>query len=197
MFHCTIDGDYIVLLDEIARSLLFEATGDAGRSLTYNMEDLNGKSKTANTNCNVIIRFLQSLKNKDPEAFRKRFIFHSCWGRDGAITFLTLADGHRRLFSYMDSTEIDDLDRASSDPVLWADYRAPASISIQLLSKTGFFGKKRITIADIIVHSCDVDHVFGTTREFVMMTKMNKFKFTPEGLLVEPRIIDVPQTGDA
>ncbi len=118
VFHCTLDDDYIVLLDQEARSVLFEATGEAGRSLVYNMKDFDGSSKTANKNYEEIIRHLTALKAKDPEAFRQRFIFRSCWGHDGIVAFLVLADGHRRLFSYIDSPEIEELDRASSDPAL-------------------------------------------------------------------------------
>lgn len=190
MFHCTLDDDYIVLLDQEARSILFEVTGQAGRSLVYNMEDLDGSSKTANKNYKEIIRHLSLLKANDPEDYRKRFVFRSCWSCDGIVAFLVLADGHRRLFSYMDSPEIEELDRASSDPALWIQYRPPTHISVLLLSKSGFLGNKRNVIGEITILSSDVEHVFGTTRQFVMMTKTQKLEFTPDGLMIKPRIFD-------
>ncbi len=197
MFHCTLDGDYIVLLDREAGSVLFEATGEAGRSIVYNMEDLDGSSKTANKNYEEIIRHLTVLKARDAEAFRKRFIFRSCWGRDGIVAFLVLADGHRRLFSYMDSPEIEELDRASSGSALSIDYKPPDHITVSLLSKSGLLGRKRTVIAKITILSSDVEHVFGTTHQFVLMTKTEKLKFTPDGLLVEPRAFGLSDEGDA
>lgn len=197
MFHCMLDDDYIVLLDQEARSVLLEATGEAGRSLVYNMKDFDGSSKTANKNYEEIIRHLTVLKARDAEAFRKRFIFRSCWGRDGIVAFLVLADGHRRLFSYMDSQEIKELGRASSDPALWVEYRPPDHITVSLLSKSGLFGRKKIVIAEITILSSDVEHVFGTTRQFVLMTKTQKLKFTSDGLLVEPRVFGSSGEGDA
>lgn len=188
MFHCMLDDDHIVLLDQEARSVLLEATGDAGRSLVYNMKDFDGSSKTANKNYEEIIRHLNVLKARDAESYRKRFIFRSCWGRDGIVGFLVLADGHRRLFSYMDSQEIEELDRASSDPGLWIGYRPPNHITVSLFSKLGFLGRKRTVIAEITILSSDVEHVFGTTHQFVLMTKTQKLKFTSDGLLVEPRV---------
>lgn len=197
VFHCTLDDEYIVLLDQEARSMLFGATGEAGRSLVYNMKDFDGSSRTANKNYEEIIRHLAALKANDPEAFRKRFIFRSCWGHDGIVAFLVLADGHRRLFSYFDSPEIEGLDRASSDPALSTDYRPPDHITVSLLSKSGLLGRKRTVIAEITILSSDVEHVFGTTHHFVLMTKTQKLKFTPEGLLVEPRVFGSSDEDDA
>jgi hypothetical protein len=197
VFHFTLDDDYIVLLDREARSVLFEVTGEAGRSLLYNMEDLDGSSKTANKNYEEIIRRLTVLKARDAEAFRKRFIFRSCWGHDSIVAFLVLADGHRRLFSYMDCPEIEELDRASSDSALSIDYRPPDHITVVLLSKSGLFGRKRTVIAEITILSSDVEHVFGTTHQFVLMTKTQKLKFMPDWLLVEPRAFSPSDEGDA
>jgi len=197
VFHCTLGDDYIVLLDQEARSVLFEATGEAGRSLAYNMKDFDGSSRTATKNYEEIIRSLTVLRAKDPEAFRKRFIFRSCWGRDGIVAFLVLADGHRRLFSYMDSPEIEELDHASSDPALSMDYRPPSRITVSLFSKSGLLGRKRTVIAEITILSTDVEHVFGTTHQFVLMTKTQKLKFTPDGLLVEPRVFGTSDEDDA
>jgi hypothetical protein len=177
--------------------LLFEATGQAGRSLVYNMEDGDGLLKTANKNYKEIIRHLSVLKAKDPEGFRKRFVFRSCWGHDGVVAFLVLADGHRRLFSYMDSPEIEELDHASSDPTLWVEYSPPNRISVALLSKSGIFGKKSSVVGEITILSSDVEHVFGTTRQFVLMTKTQKLEFTPGGLMIKPRVFDSPNEFEA
>lgn len=167
--------------------MLYEATDDPACSLLYNMKDIDGSSRKANKNYEEIIRYLASLKASDAEEFRKRFIFRSVWGTDGVVAFLVLANGHRRLFSYLDVSEIEVLDRASADPALLMGYKPPEHVSILLHSKSGFLGLRRTVIAEITIVSSDVDHVFGTTREFVMMTKTQKLKFTPDGLLLEPR----------
>lgn len=77
MFHCTIDDEYIVLLDPEARSILLDATGNAGQTLTYNMLDLGGGIKSMDKNRDVIIRQPQKLKSEDVESFRKKYCFRN------------------------------------------------------------------------------------------------------------------------
>ena len=67
MFHCTIDDEYIVLLDPEARAILLDATGNAGEALTYNMLDIGGGTKSMDKNRDAIIQRLQKLKSEDVE----------------------------------------------------------------------------------------------------------------------------------
>ncbi|MCY4612103.1 MAG: hypothetical protein OXB94_00550 [Nitrospira sp.] len=102
MFHCTIDDEYIVLLDPDAREILLDVTGSADEALTYNMLDIGGGTKSMDKNRDVIIQRLQKLKSEDVESFRKKYCFRSMWGEDSIYALFPLMEGYRRLFSWAD-----------------------------------------------------------------------------------------------
>lgn len=187
MFHCTIDDEYIVLLDPEARAILLDVTGNAGQTLTYNMLDLGGGTKSMDKNRDIIIQQLQKLKSEDVESFRKKYCFRNMWGEDSIYAFFPLIDGYRRLFSWADVLEVDDFARASAMPGSIYDYVRPDIITLCLRSRLGLFSRKRRTILTWKIPTDSIEHVFGTTKNFVMVLKAHKVVFSELGIEIESR----------
>ena len=187
MFHCTIEDEYIVLLDPEARAILSDATGDAGRALTYNMLDLGGGTKSMDKNRDVIIQQLQKLKSEDVESFRKKYCFRSMWGEDSLYALFPLIDGYRRLFSWADIPELNNFEEALAMPGSIYEYVKPDFITLCLQSRWGLLGRKRCTILSWEIPTDSIEHVFGTTKNFVMMLKAHKVVFSELGIEVESR----------
>ena len=189
MFHCKIDGDYIVLHDFEARSLFSEATGDPAEAMIYNMRMVGpGAKKRVQRNYRVIIEHLRHRKREDPDLFHRSYVFRSNWGPESLISLFALMDGHRRLAPYADCAELEEFDAMAADPTTLPDYSLPKSVRILLHSVCGLRRKRRTVIAEYQLLVRDLDHVFGTTKEFVVMMRHQKLKFTPDGLIVEARI---------
>ena len=187
MFHCTIDDEYIVLLDPEARAILLDATGNAGQTLTYNMLDLGGGTKSMDKNRDVIIQQLQKLKEEDVESFRKKYCFRSMWGEDSIYALFPLIDGYRRLFSWADVLEVDDFARSLTMPGSIYDYVRPDIITLCLRSRLALLSRKRWTILTWKIPTDSIEHVFGTTKNFVMMLKAHKVVFSEVGIEIESR----------
>ena len=187
MFHCTIDDEYIVLLDPEARAILSDATGNEGRALTYNMLDLGGATESMDKNRDVIIQQLQKLKSEDVESFRKKYCFRSMWGEDCIYAFFPLIDGYRRLFSWADVLEVDDFARALAMPGSIYDYVRPDIITLCLRSRLALLSRKRRTILTWKIPTDSIEHVFGTTKNLVMMLKAHKVVFSELGIEIESR----------
>ena len=187
MFHCTIDDEYIVLLDPEARAILLDVTGNAGQTLTYNMLDLGGGTKSMDKNRDIIIQQLQKLKLEDVESFRKKYCFRSMWGEDSIYAFFPLIDGYRRLFSWADVLEVDDFARALAMPGSIYDYVRPDIITLCLRSRLALFSRKRRTILTWKIPTDSIEHVFGTTKNFVMMLKAHKVVFSELGIEIDSR----------
>lgn len=187
MFHCTIDDEYIVLLDPEARAILLDATGNAGKALTYNMLDLSSGTKSMDKKRDVIIQRLQKLKSEDVESFRKKYCFRSMWGEDSIYALFPLMDGYRRLFSWADIPELINFAEALAMPGSIYDYVKPDFITLCLQSRQGLLGRKRCTILSWEIPTDSIEHVFGTTRNFVMMLKAHKIVFSELGIEVESR----------
>ena len=187
MFHCKIDGDYVVLQQGEVRSICMRLTGSAVGALAYNMRDLYGNASRARANEQLIIRHLRELKAADPESFRRAFVFRSDWGEGALPTFLALVDAQRRLGFPVECSEIDRWTRYSSDPLLAQDYEPPAVVVLSLLSSGRLIFRKRI-IANLEIPLWDIEHVFGTASTFILMTKSSKMIFSvEEGLSIERR----------
>ncbi len=67
------------------------------------------------------------------------------------------------------------------------DYVKPGFITLCLQSRQGLFGRKRCTILSWEIPTDSIEHVFGTTRNFVMMLKAHKIVFSELGIEVESR----------
>ena len=187
MFHCTIDDEYIVLLDPEARAILLDATSNAGQALTYNMLDLGGGTKSMDKNRDVIIQQLQKLKSEDVESFRKKYCFRSMWGEDSIYAFFPLIDGYRRLFFWADVLEVDDFARSLAMPGSTSDYVRLDIITLCLRSRLAVLSRKRWTILTWKIPTDSIEHVFGTTKNFVMMLKTHKVVFSELGIEIESR----------
>jgi len=187
MFHCTIDDEYIVLLDPEARAILSDATGDPGRALTYNMLDSNGKKGSMDKNCDVIMQRLQKLKPEDVELFRKNYCFRSKWGEESIYALFPLIDGYRRLFSWADIPEVGNFAEALAMPGSIYDYVKPDIITLCLQSRAGFWGRKCRTVLSWKIPTDSIEHVFGTTKNFIMMLKAHKIVFSELGIEIESR----------
>ncbi len=187
MFHCTIDNEYIVLLDPEVRAILSDATGDAGRAMTYNMLDLGGGTKSMDKNRDVIIQQLQKLRSEDFESFRKKYCFRSMWGEDSILALFPLIDGYRRLFSWADILEVDDFAQALATPGSIYDYVKPDIITLCLHSRLNMLSRKHWTILTWKIPTDSIEHVFGTTKNFVVMLKAHKVAFSELGIEIESR----------
>jgi hypothetical protein len=187
MFHCTIDDEYIVLLDPEAREILSDATGDPGRALTYNMLDSNGKKRSMDKNCDVIMQRLHKLKSEDVELFRKNYCFRSKWGEESIYALFPLIDGYRRLFSWADIPEVGNFAEALAMPGSIYDYVKPDIITLCLQSRAGFLRRKCCTILTWNIPTDSIEHVFGTTKSIVMMLEAHKIVFSELGIEIESR----------
>ncbi len=187
MFHCTIDDESIVLLDPEARAILLDATGNAGQTLTYNMLDLGGGTKSMDKNRDIIIQQLQKLKFEDVESFRKKYCFRSMWGEDSIYALFPLIEGYRRLFSWADVLEVDDFARSLAMPGSIYDYVRPDIITLCLQSRLALLSRKRWTVLTWKIPTDSIEHVFGTTKNFVMMLKTHKVVFSEVGIEIESR----------
>ena len=187
MFHCTIDDEYIVLLDPEARAILSDVTGDSGRALTYNMLDSDGKKGSMDKNCDVIIQQLHKLKSEDVELFRKNYCFRSMWGEESIYALFPLIDGYRQLFSWADIPEVSNFAEALAMPGSIYDYVKPDFITLCLQSRLGLLRRKRCTILSWKIPTDSIERVFGTTKNFVMMLKTHKIVFSELGIEIESR----------
>jgi len=188
MFHCSVGGNYIVLQQDEARSLFAELSGNSGSALMYNVKDPSGSGRRVARNERAIIRWLEMMHAEDPESFRRSYVFRSAWGVEAVPALLALLDGHRRLFSYTDCHEIDRWTSFSADAQLLPEYAVPESLSVLLLRPTGLFRRKRRVIATLEIPTWDIEHVFGTVHEFVVMTRFTKLRFSRDGLASERRV---------
>lgn len=187
MFHCNIDDDLIVLLDPEAREILSDATEDPVRALTYNMLDMDGKKKSMDENCEVIIRWLHKLKFQDAELFRKNYCFRNMYGEESIYALFPLMDGYRGLYFWADIPEIRDFAEALAMPGSIYDYVKPDIITLCLQSRWGLLGRKRYTILSWKIPTESIEHVFGTTKHFVMMLIEHKIVFSELGIEIESR----------
>lgn len=138
-------------------------------------------------NYSVIIDYLKQETTKDAELFRRTYIFRSSWGVESVYILFALMDGYRRLIPFFDMPEIEDFDRYFSNPMLSMDYPIPAVVNIRFLSKHGLLSNKRKVIAQYSIPTSHLEHVFGTTREFVIMTLYQKVRLTSEGVEIDFR----------
>lgn len=183
MFHWQDGDDYAVLLSTEARSAYLEATQDPAEAMLFGINTGSPDKRDI-----VVEQHLRIQRSENPEAFKDAYLFRSAWGLAGCVTFALLMDGYRRLFNNADSNFVDLFDRFESVPGAMMQLDQFLS-GIDVIDVGLFHFEKRFLLKDRR-HQCgslgftpaDVDHVFGTSRRFIVMTKGQKIVFGEDGV---------------
>lgn len=184
MFHCKIGLYNIVLFESQVREIVYEITGDAIYSFSYNMESREAK-KDMKKVYTMVVNYLSDIQLKDPEKFRYTYIYHYKKGIDALFTFFLLMDSYRRIMNYVNCDDIDNFDELSVLPGGLSDYNPPEFINISILSAHGFMEKLRKTIAVIEIPTNSIQEIEGRSEDFFLCTTHNTIRFTYEGVFIE------------
>jgi hypothetical protein len=172
MFYWSHQNVHVVLTDQEELSLVRELTEDGWERAKYHTSAVTRRRLEQ-----TIFRFLRESLRQDPEAFRRRFVFRSCYGDEAHMIFPVLLKAYGRITRRATFDALNDLEFPEdiADKVLYA---ATADLyQVTLLGRGRWPWSPPDIIGRFSFPACTIAKVAGTPDNFFAVTDTLHMKF--------------------
>ncbi|MBA2434313.1 MAG: hypothetical protein H0V54_04365 [Chthoniobacterales bacterium] len=156
---------HVVLLDHEELSLVRELSPNRWQALKY---DTSGAVRREMER--TISRFLRDSLSKNPEIFRKRFVFRSCYGDEAHMIFLALVNAYSRITGRAAFGDLSEPEFPESlvEDVLYASTADLYQVTLFGRGRWPWFPRE--IIGRISFPACTIEKVAGSADNFFAAT---------------------------